>query len=859
MTSSAHNAFHLSLHIVQPNLPSSSSNQDTSSNLLHHYRNTCLFHGATVSAPNHSKRKPFIVTLPHIFNTTSNVGEEASTQHHDSDEHRGLFRVQLSSVYRAHLALPLLSQHGLLETGQNANWVLYGSERARLCTDILLGNAMGKVQCTPHHHQISSRHQNSIFSLFLMDLFGAHHQCMHQSHNKTLTVNMELLLLFDDKWTDLFKHTNDSLKLRIGKNSRVTVQDATQVQVHSEDDASTLLRDSIDRNHALHQQIVDGTLIVRFHLQLTESRMTNAHNESWTVFEESLERNTHTSTAPSHRLEECIYKLEKDDHSWQFDRETLYSPISSAPPSSAPLTLIQTVTKSTVSFIDLPYTQSSFDKSYRKGWTHIASQQNQSNTAPNARSNALGSFHHVVKALSQKSKFIPYRTSQLCKFLMPVLGGSSHCKFICSVLDDRESIQDTYNTLKFGQQAKSISNTLAKGRQKTRSETNIARMIEMLDGQLKERKTYNEHNHERHVKRDAWHTPSPRKIQDDDDKRLVTPLRMDGIKKRGQNSKASASTARPKLGNHRESKTLVERKVVSARAASHRSKASPYTDHPEISDQDDTLEDSRDVDHEPVRSTSRKISSKHLQQLYGSDQRTLPKHHDLDNSRINDERPFIKTLASPNRYSPRKDRTSPSQPLNGLHEGVQRIVSPLRCVASHNNPISDAARSTNDAHQFMSTNSTDLDYSVDAGKRKRLAKLEKENANLLGIIKKQDEEKVILQAKLRAQSNVIASYQIRNRDMQIELDRKNQSISQLHEKVDSIQNLQGKLLKSITPKEEVDRIREENEDLRRELEVLLSMLHSQEREQKASQNMKKGSRARASTNDASSGARMWRY
>eukprot|EP00808_Paulinella_micropora_P011517 g52421.t1 len=69
---------------------------------------------------------------------------------------------------------------------------------------------------------------------------------------------------------------------------------------------------------------------------------------------------------------------------------------------------------------------------------------------------SLSALGNVIKALSDKSKFVPYRDSKLTRLLTNALGGNSKTLVITAVSPSSFNAEETLETLRFGKRAKSI-------------------------------------------------------------------------------------------------------------------------------------------------------------------------------------------------------------------------------------------------------------------------------------------------------------------------------------------------------------------------------------------------------------------
>ncbi len=71
---------------------------------------------------------------------------------------------------------------------------------------------------------------------------------------------------------------------------------------------------------------------------------------------------------------------------------------------------------------------------------------------------SLSCLGNVINALSEKSKFVPYRDSKLTRLLQDSLGGNSLTTLIINCSPSAYNDQETLSTLRFGIRAKSIKN-----------------------------------------------------------------------------------------------------------------------------------------------------------------------------------------------------------------------------------------------------------------------------------------------------------------------------------------------------------------------------------------------------------------
>jgi hypothetical protein len=71
---------------------------------------------------------------------------------------------------------------------------------------------------------------------------------------------------------------------------------------------------------------------------------------------------------------------------------------------------------------------------------------------------SLSALGNVIKALSTKAKFIPYRDSKLTRLLTDSLGGNSHTCLVVACSPSPWNAAETLSTLRFGNRAKHIKN-----------------------------------------------------------------------------------------------------------------------------------------------------------------------------------------------------------------------------------------------------------------------------------------------------------------------------------------------------------------------------------------------------------------
>lgn len=71
---------------------------------------------------------------------------------------------------------------------------------------------------------------------------------------------------------------------------------------------------------------------------------------------------------------------------------------------------------------------------------------------------SLSALGNVIKALTEKAEHIPYRDSKLTRLLQESLGGNYKTTLIVNCSPHPRNVEDTLNTLKFAQRAKTIKN-----------------------------------------------------------------------------------------------------------------------------------------------------------------------------------------------------------------------------------------------------------------------------------------------------------------------------------------------------------------------------------------------------------------
>lgn len=828
-----YNSFQLTLHLIQ--------NRDDSKNFIHHHQNTCLFNTngkkhliqsfpdiaeSTYLDSDQDKSKSkdsYLSTHIHHTNNHENENEadfmvaNLNSQIHrsnsvnpitiqNSNEHsiasirtQSQLNKEVMRLYLEHLKVPISCFPKIYE-GYDVNFLHYGSKSTRQFRDVFM-NKMGKEKL-PFHDNINDflnfniGSESSIFHLTVKDLFEYFDEVRKTVPNKIVTLHLEILLLHDDKWIDLLNPNDESIKLRIINNGNIQLENTTKIEVTSIKSFYRVLQRSLSVP-GMDIRMSEGAFILRIHYTSKEISFLDGNMVQFPL--EEVEQCLNATTV----LEDWIKEIErfgthwisrkKDQARMSHKKDDNYDMYDWESEEDSSMTLSESTISSTITFLDLPFSQNANEKSFRKDWVaqqQIQNQKNQQklNIASNARSNAIISFQQIVKAINQKSKFIPYRDSQLSRFLIPVIGGSSITKLICSILDRNDCLQDAYNSLMFSQQAKSITNKLSSKRIKIKKEKEIDIIVNILNQFIEHKNSIEDSLFEL-----SYYSPIKESIEIANKIHQLSPI----LKEQRQ----SPLRIRDSLGSQSARFSSSQKKLeTSMKPQSARGISSSNNNNNES------------IESKPIKARNIKIVKKSLENK--SNQNNIL----LDNSVINSERPFIKTLYKNPQTT--TQTTNSEEHTIPLHDEKFRKSNDKNSDSKFDNGTLSPRQKSN-----LIGNLQDSKPSIIAN---NIENLMKENTALQSQVRFLSEEQIVLQAKLRAQNNLIATYQIKNRDLQIELDRKNEAINQLQEKVDMIQGLQQKLLSTISYQEEFNVLKQQNELLKDEIDALGSRLLAQE-------------------------------
>ena len=85
---------------------------------------------------------------------------------------------------------------------------------------------------------------------------------------------------------------------------------------------------------------------------------------------------------------------------------------------------------------------------------------------------SLSQLGLVIKALADGKPHVPYRDSKLTRILQEALGGNSKTSLLVATSPHLDNIEETINTLRFAQRAKTIKNVVTKNEEKSVAELN---------------------------------------------------------------------------------------------------------------------------------------------------------------------------------------------------------------------------------------------------------------------------------------------------------------------------------------------------------------------------------------------------
>uniref|UniRef100_A0A7S4SVB8 Kinesin-like protein n=1 Tax=Alexandrium monilatum TaxID=311494 RepID=A0A7S4SVB8_9DINO len=92
---------------------------------------------------------------------------------------------------------------------------------------------------------------------------------------------------------------------------------------------------------------------------------------------------------------------------------------------------------------------------------------------------SLSALQRVAQALSQKSKFVPYRDSALTAFLRPALGGASKTQVVVTVSSDPAWKDETLNSLRFAREMGRVENSVQAQRVRSAADEQAALASEL--------------------------------------------------------------------------------------------------------------------------------------------------------------------------------------------------------------------------------------------------------------------------------------------------------------------------------------------------------------------------------------------
>ena len=85
---------------------------------------------------------------------------------------------------------------------------------------------------------------------------------------------------------------------------------------------------------------------------------------------------------------------------------------------------------------------------------------------------SLSALANVINALADGKPHVPYRDSKLTRILQEALGGNSKTSLLVATSPHLDNIEETINTLRFAQRAKTIKNVVTKNEEKSVAELN---------------------------------------------------------------------------------------------------------------------------------------------------------------------------------------------------------------------------------------------------------------------------------------------------------------------------------------------------------------------------------------------------